>query len=308
MDILDDILTTLNLKGVLYFRTDFSGDWGATVPDLPGAARFHLVVQGSCHVAFPSGRTEALHPGDLILIPGGRSHVLADKPGQPAPPLETVMLEAGYDGSGVFALGRGCPTASTQMICGHFSFRSGADHALLRALPEALISTPADRRRQPLLEETLSLVVRQIFSTAPGSPASVKRLSESIFIELVRIGADQDENLRAILTGLQDRQIGKALILIHERPNDSWSVERLAAACGMSRSRFADRFRSLLAMTPMAYLNEWRLQRALSLLDVPEFSVQQVATQTGYQSPAAFARAFSAKFGASPTEYRRASV
>ena len=111
--------------------------------------------------------------------------------------------------------------------------------------------------------------------------------------------------MSAILTALQDPQIGKALTKMHEAPEHPWTVENLAAEVGMSRSRFADRFRTLLHMSPMAYLSEWRLQRALALLDGSRFSVSQVAVQSGYQSPAAFTRAFAAKFGTSPTDYRR---
>jgi hypothetical protein len=126
MDVLNDILDTLDLRGVLYFRTDFSPPWAVTVPDFEQAARFHLVVQGQCHVGFASGDSVELTAGDLILIPRGRSHVLADKPRRSAPPLEHVLQDAGYDGQGVLAVGKGVSDASTQMICGHFSFRKGA--------------------------------------------------------------------------------------------------------------------------------------------------------------------------------------
>ncbi len=305
MDVLDDILSTLNLKGALYFRTDFSGHWGTTVPELPGAARFHLVVQGSCHVTFRSGASVVLQPGDLVLIPRGREHILADKPGREAPPLETVLQQAGYDGSGVLAVGDGDAKASTQMVCGHFTFRNGADHVLLKALPDFLVTSASDRVKAPFLDETLRLIVRRIFAPSPGSQAAVKRLSESVYVELIRIGAERNSALAAILTALQDPQIGQALSRMHEMPHHPWTVETLAGEVAMSRSRFADRFRDLLGMSPMAYLSDWRLQRALSLLDESRFSVQQIASQSGYQSPAAFTRAFAAKFGTSPTEYRR---
>ena len=150
MDVLNDVLDTLNLKGALYFRTDFSGPWGVTVPDLQQAARFHLVVQGRCHVSFASGASVDLGPGDIVLIPRGRSHVLADKVSRQAPPLETVLELSGYDGQGVLVVGERDPQASTQMVCGHFSFRKGADHPLLRALPEYLVTTTGMRARDRL--------------------------------------------------------------------------------------------------------------------------------------------------------------
>ena len=306
MDVLNDILDTLDLKGALYFRTDFCAPWGVTVPELQQAARFHLVVQGNCHVTFPSGAEIDLGPGDLVLIPKGRSHILSDKSGAHAPPLETVLERAGFAGQGVLVWGEGSAHAATQMVCGHLSFRGGADHPLLRALPEYMLARAATRARTPLLDEMLRLVARTVFSGEIGSDAAVTRLSEIVFIELLRAGIAEDPQLGTMLEALRDKQIGRALELIHANPARPWTVEHLAAEIGMSRSRFADRFSSLMGVGPMAYLADWRLQKALALLDDSRCSVQQVATQTGYQSPAAFTRAFAGKFGLPPTEYRRA--
>ena len=305
MDLIDDILATLNLKGALYFRTDFSGEWGVTVPEHCGAARFHLVIQGRCHVRIASGETVVLWPGDLILIPGGRSHQLCDADGRDAPPLESVLDALNYTGDGVLIAGEGDETASTQMVCGHFSFRNGADHPLLRALPSCLVFTAADRARAPLLDDTLRLITQRIFESRPGSMASVIKLSEAAFIELIRASAERQGDLATIMAAFEDRQISRALKSIHERAQSPWTVESLAQEAGMSRSRFAERFRGLLGVSPMAYLSEWRLQKALAMLDDSRASVQQIAVEAGYQSPAAFTRAFVTRFGAPPTEYRR---
>ncbi|MGD8325971.1 MAG: AraC family transcriptional regulator [Sphingomonadales bacterium] len=308
MDILNDILDTLDLKGALYFRTDFSGPWAVTVPRLEQAARFHLVVQGHCRVEMESGNAVDLGPGDIVLIPKGRSHILADEAGRKAPQLETVLQDVGYDGEGVLVVGEKDIAASTQMVCGHFNFRSGADHPILRALPEYVLTTASTRAREPWLDEMLRLVTRRVFAEELGSAAAITRLSEIVFIELLRVGINQSNELRAVIEGFRDQQIGRALGLIHARPAEPWTVEKLAAAVGMSRSRFAERFSELVGTGPMAYLSDWRLQKALSLLGMSHVSIQQVAIQTGYQSPAAFSRAFSGKFGVPPTEYRRGAA
>lgn len=308
MDILNDILDTLKLKGVLYFRTDFSGQWGTTVPQYEQAARFHYVIQGTCHVEFPSGEQLVLSPGDLLLIPRGRMHILSDAAGRDAPPLEQVLEAVGYDGEGVLTVGPLDENASTQMVCGHFNFRSGADHAVLRALPDYLLTTSAMRAREPWLDDLLRLVSQRVFSHALGSQAAVTRLSEIIFIELLRIGIVRSDRLRSVLEGFTDPHIGKALELIHAKPSMPWTVETLANKVGMSRSRFAERFRMLMQTGPMAYLSEWRLQKALALLEDSKASIQQVAGHAGYQSPAAFTRAFTGKFGLSPRDYRRISA
>jgi AraC family transcriptional activator of mtrCDE len=111
--------------------------------------------------------------------------------------------------------------------------------------------------------------------------------------------------LAQIMKAMTDLQIGRALELVHKAPSDPWSVDRLAKAIGMSRSRFAKRFTELLGMAPMTYVSEWRLQKALLRLNTNEAGIKEIAAQAGYQSAAAFSRAFAQRFGMPPTEYRR---
>lgn len=307
MDILDDILDTLSLKGALYFRTDFSSPWSVEVPDLADAARFHLVVQGNCHVQLPDGEGAHIGPGDMVLIPGGSSHVLADCPTSNAPKLDDVLKNVSYDGKGVLVLGKGDHHAATKMICGHFTFRNGADHPLLAALPKYMVTSASDRAQNPGLDEILRLLTQRVFADQTRSTATVIRLSEVVFIELLSAGINQCPELQMVLDAFNDKQVGSALKLIHEKPDHPWSVEKLAVEVGMSRSRFADRFASLIGTGPMSYVSDWRLQKALALLDDGMTSIQEVAKQTGYQSAAAFTRAFGTKFGISPKEYRKSA-
>ena len=305
MDVLNDIIDTLELKGALYFRTDFSPPWAIAVPRYEKAARFHLVVQGRCFVKPRSGAPVELSAGDLILIPGGADHTICSAPDEQSAPLESVIADAGYKGKGIFTLGDGDDAASVQMVCGHFTFRAGADHPLLRALPGHLHVTNAVRAKNAWLDEVLRLIVRQIFAEPESSAATITRLSEVIFIETLRACQDQSTELAQIIGAMKERQIGEALLLMHERLNEPWTMEKLAAAVGMSRSKFAEQFREAVGCAPMSYLTDWRIQKAISLLSASQLSVQQVAAETGYQSPAAFTRAFSQKMGVSPKEYRR---
>lgn len=305
MDVLNDIIDTLELKGALYFRTDFSPPYAIAVPKYEQAARFHLAVQGKGLIKLPSGSYAELYPGDLILIPGGAGHVLCSAPSDEAAPLERVIEDAGFNGEGVFTLGKGDPSASVQMVCGHFTFRARADHPLLRALPEHLHVTSAVRAKNAWLDEVLRLIIRQIFADENKSSATVTRLSEVIFIETLRACADQSPELAKIIQGLRQRQISTALSLMHQRLDEPWTMEKLATAVGMSRSKFAELFAKTIGCGPMTYLADWRIQKAISLLTASQLSVQQVAVKTGYQSPAAFTRAFAQKMGMPPKEYRK---
>ncbi|GJL99120.1 MAG: AraC family transcriptional regulator [Methyloligella sp.] len=307
-DILSDIFETIRLRATLYFRTDYSPPWAITVPKYEQAARFHLVVQGRCHIELASGTTTEIGPGDLILIPRGQQHVLSDQKGRIPAPLETIIEKSGYDGNGTFVLGERNPSAATQMVCGHFGFTKGADHPLLRSLPEFITMTPADRAENPILDETLRLVVRRVFAHSLGASAAISRLSEVFFIEAVRASINKNPELSRILEAMTDKNISHSLELIHQQTNHAWTVETLASEVGMSRSRFAERFSNLLGDGPMGYLTNWRLQQALPLLSQPNANIQDIANQVGYQSASAFTRAFAQKFGTPPSEFRQKEI
>lgn len=304
MDLLNDILSTLSLKGTLYFRTEFSGKWAVTVPTLAEAARFHLVVKGCCHINIGEDQYQALYPGDIILVPKGKSHILSDSPQKTAPPLEKIISQSGYKGNGLLVYGSKSSGLETQMICGHFSFRPGADHPILSYLPEFITITAKDRSGLPLLDESLRLISDRVFSESLGSTAAVTRLSEIVFMEILQSKMNADDRFSFISEALQDSRISKSLQLIHNNPAMQWTVDSLAVEVAMSRSRFSDRFRRLVGETPMTYLAQWRLQKSLELLGDTQRPIQQIANETGYQSPAAFTRAFQVKFGISPREYR----
>ena len=147
-------------------------------------------------------------------------------------------------------------------------------------------------------------MVRRMFEGEPGAAASVSRLSEVLFIEAMRAGIAQAPDISRLMSAVYDPQIGKALGLIHGDVAHAWTVESLAAAVGMSRSRFAERFRELVGSGPMAYITDWRLQRALNLLAGTTAPIKTVAHQIGYRSAAAFTRAFTERFGDSPKARR----
>ncbi len=304
MDILEDILDTVDLNGTLYFRTDFSPPWSVEVPKHTQAARFHLVLQGRSYFYVAPHDILELNAGDLILIPYGAPHIIADSPQKSAPTLETVLSDANYNGEHTLVVGEKNNAASTQLICGHFDFRKKSEHPFLKALPSYIIITSSTRAKNPLLDELIRLITRQAFIESAGSNAAIKRLSEIIFIELLRLGLDQQSDIKPIFKALKDTKIAQSLHLIHTNPTNHWTLDSLASEVAMSRSRFAERFKDLVGISPMLYLSEWRLQKALALIGDTKQPIQQVATQTGYKSPSSFTRAFQDKFGMAPKEYR----
>lgn len=308
MDVLSDILDLLQLHGTLYFRTAFAPPWSVAVPAFGKAARFHLAVEGQCHILVGDRHDILLNPGDLIVIPGGAAHILCDTPDSTPATLDNVLEQAGYTGDGVLSYSaQGPADATTRLICGHLNFAEGADHPLLGALPDFLLVTPALRAKAGWLDEILRLIVRQMFADTPGSRASVIRLSEAMFIEVIRACTEQDPKLRSILEAMADPRIGRALHLMHRDIEQDWTLDGIARMAGMSRSRFADRFQRMMGCAPMTYLSDLRLQKAMNLLTCTGCSVQTAATRVGYRSPAAFSRAFTNRFGCSPRAVRKAA-
>jgi AraC family transcriptional regulator, activator of mtrCDE len=307
MDVLADIFETIQLKATFYFRTHFSPPWGTTVDRYANAARFHYVMKGHCWIRVEGSTPIELAAGDFVLVPSGASHVLADQPHNEAPPLETVLKCSGYRGEALFALGEGDPRAATQLVCGHVTFGEGADHAIFRALP-ALIKISAEQRsKRAWLDEVLALLVKQVFNNEPGALVAVTRLSEILFIEAIRFAGDETSELKRLLDGFADARIGRAIAAIHKKPAYPWTVEGLAHEVGMSRTRFADRFRALIGFGPVTYLIEWRLQRAAAALRTSQRSIAEIAYASGYANQAAFTRTFKEKFGKSPKAFRNES-
>ena len=303
MDLLSDILDSLSLQGQFYFSTCFNSPWSIGVPQYASAIRFHFAVQGECHVR-AGDKVIHLRQGDLALVPAGAAHCISDTPERKPVELETVLEDAGYAGTGTLIVGAGNKQAATQLMCGHFTFAEGSNHPLLRSLPPLIHVSAGLRSSTFWLDEALRLMARQMSDENPGSMAVVRRMSGIIFIETVRSSAPQSEQLASLLEALSDPKISRAIEAMHRDVATHWTVEALASEAAMSRSRFAARFQELVGCGPLTYLAEWRLQKACQLLREGKVSVQEVAGRIGYQSPAAFTRAFANMFGESPTSFR----
>lgn len=303
MDVLSEILDSVSLGGQVYFYTCFSSPWAVEVPAMGRVVRFHLVLAGACHVTVGSHAFD-LSVGDLILIPQGAAHIVADRAGRPPSRLESVIADTGFSGEGCLIVGEEDATAATRLLCGHFGFAPGSDHPLLRALPPALMVTAHHLSDNFWLGHILELIRQQVASGRLGSETAIRRMAEVVFAETIRCCADQAPELERLVTAFADPRIARALSVMHRLPENRWTVASLAHEAGMSRSRFAERFTELVGMAPLAYLTEWRLQRARTLLMRTRGQVKAVAGAVGYLSTAAFTRAFQGAFGRSPSEMR----
>ncbi len=306
MDLLSDILSTVRIRGTLYFSTAFTPPWGIQVPAHGRAARFHIVVKGYCYIGLANGDVRELHEGDMLLIPQGAEHRLMDTADRKVLELDRVVAESGFNGEGALVVGGPESEAVTQLACGHLTFADGADHPLLRALPDDILISRELRTRHAWLDDTINALSREAHYGAAGSAATVNKLSEILFIESLRATAETIPQLDGIMKAIGDTRVSRALSAIHRDPAHDWTLDTLASEAALSRSRFAERFRDLVGLSPAAYLAEWRMQKARSLLFETHDGVGVIAAKVGYRSPASFTRAFSDTFGQSPSDFRNA--
>ena len=303
VDVLGEILTTLELSSHLYFRAELGAPFAIAVPEEPGVIRFHVVAQGICHIAVPGAEPIALHPGDLVLVPHGCAHRLSDAPDRSATPLAIALEESRFEGAGPFRFGG--DGAHTVLVCGHFSFGNTLLHPILASLPPLMLLRSDASRSFAWIEQLIRNIEGEARSRRIGYIEVVRRLSEILLVEVLRAHVERGDGVS--LAMLADPQLGRALVAMHGEPDRNWSLDELARIAGQSRTLFVERFRERMGVAPMKYLASWRMQRARRLLARSNCSVAEVARRVGYASESAFNRNFRQHFGSSPGRYRRSA-
>lgn len=302
MDVLSDILKSIHLGGGIRFRCDTHAPWGMSLP-AGYAAEFHLVVRGNAWLRV-AGQDQpiALQGGDFVALLKGSQHSLSDQPDGPARPVAELLGGQSLSGYGPLRFGGdGLPT---ELLCGYFSFDRSSLHPLVAALPPLVHLRGGDLSQAAWLQATLQFMQQETQEARPGAEAVVNRLVGVLFIHMVRRHFAQNPHSAGLLAGMADRHIGLALELLHEAPSSSWSLDGLARQVGLSRSAFATRFHQLVGQTPMQYLALWRMQLARQLLLDTSLSTAGIAAKVGFESSAAFAKAFKKITGTGPGAFR----
>lgn len=303
MDVLSDVLSTVRLESTVYAQTSLSPPWGISA-DAQGVFAFHVIPRGHGWLEAEGLAPYPVGAGDVVLLAPGRAHSLRDEPSSPTRPLRDLLAEGAFNAG---ADGQAGGPATTQLVCGCFSFEEAAGAGpLLAALPTVMRAGEMGQDAGPWLAQTIRLLGYESLAARPGTQTVVNRLCDVLFVYLLRIHlaelpAEQPSWLRALV----DPQIGAALQLLHEQPGKAWTVGTLAGKVGMSRSAFAARFHQVVGQAPMQYLKRWRLQKAAAVLAAGSSGIARVAAEVGYESEAAFAKAFKRTLGVSPGAYRR---
>jgi len=315
MDALSDLLQVVKLNGALFLDTRFTAPWcvesrparesGGIFAGLEHIVFFHALTHGRCRVRLKGGgETMQVQAGDLLLLAHDDAHYLGSDL-QLAPVTSDTLVRPAPPG-GLMRIDHGGGGEETRFICGFLACNPQLCRPLLDALPRMLRVPLDDGAGARWLLDLLRHGAASNSAPGPGSGTVMAKLAELLFVEAMRrYIASLPEGETGWLAGLRDRHVGRALTALHERPMRGWSVDELASVAGLSRSALAQRFSELIGVPPMQYLTRWRLRRAAAALLDTRRPVAALAEDYGYESEAAFNRAFKRELGMPPAAWRR---
>ncbi|HYP83082.1 AraC family transcriptional regulator [Variovorax sp.] len=325
-DTLSDVLRGVRLRGAVFFNVSGNSDWAAEA--LPArelapllmrgvehVIEYHAVAKGHCWASIPGGPSAHLKQGDVVMFPHGDAHVVSSAPGMrgesdmswfPGLQIDQLPLRIAYNGGNAQIAGPAVhgDEPDTTIVCGFLGCDLQPFNPLVEALPRLmhLRATEDDSWIARFTQQA----VAESHARRPGGEAMLARMSEMMFVNAVRRYADRlPDQSAGWLAGLHDRFVGNALALMHQEPARDWTLDELGRRVGLSRSALHERFTQLVGMPPMQYLTQWRMQAGARLLLETRSTVASIALDVGYESEAAFARAFKRMVGKPPGAWRR---
>ena len=314
MDAFSEVLSGVRLKGAVFFSAEFSAPWGffsppstALTPILsPGAEHlvlYHFVIEGTARATLGDGTRLNLEAGDIVVFPHGDSHELGGM--DAVAPIDSAIILAKIANRDLSACRWGGGGERARFVCGFLACDPLLCAPILESLPPMLKVNIRSDPSGYWLEQSILHLVHEASSNRAGSEAMLAKLSEALFVDtLRRYVAGLTEQTQGWLAGARDPVVGRSLALLHARVKHPWTIAELAEGVGVSRSALVERFSRYLSEPPMTYLTRWRLQLAAESLQKTSRGVADIAADIGYQSEAAFSRAFKREFGQPPGRYR----
>jgi AraC-like DNA-binding protein len=313
MDALSDVLRAVRLTGAIFFDIHASEPWVAETPAgeaiveamFPGSEHlicYHVITQGSCWACIPGEAPTQLTAGDIIVLPHGDTHVLSSTPGLRRSP-DMALYRMPTNGKLPVSISMGdARGAPVHFVCGFLGCDARPYNPLLSALPRVIL---VNGRAGGALAAYVQFALAESKEPRLGGQGVLSRLSELMFVDVVRHYLETlPPDRTGWLAGLRDPFVGRALSAFHRDPARAWTIETLARAVGLSRSAFAERFTQFVGQPLLQYLTNWRMQLAANHLLSGTESVAVIANRVGYDSEAAFSRAFKKAVGAPPSRWR----
>jgi AraC-like DNA-binding protein len=320
VDVLSEVLRSVRLTGALFFPMEVSAPWVDEVPAasvfgptlLPGVQHvvsYHIVTQGACWANLVDHPAVRLEAGDVLLLPHGDPYVMSSAPGlrseAPADEVMSFFRRMATASAPTLVIEGGGGPERAELVCGFLGCDVQPFNPVLETLPRLLHLRRPVATHDPL-GHLVDFALAESRRRRSGSKCVLLRLSEVLFVEVIRRHLDGlSAGQTGWLAGLRDPIVGRALALLHDRPARPWTLRGLASELGISRATLSDRFTRFVGRPPMRYLARWRMQLAASLLSDGSAKVAAVAQDVGYESEAAFSRAFKKIAGASPGSWRQ---
>ncbi len=303
-DPLGEVLHLLRLTGTLYCRSELTAPWGVDLPPLESCMMLHVITAGGCWLEVQADEPRWLPQGSVTLVPHGVGHVLRSDCDVPSEPLFDIPVEQVSERYEIMRYGGGGD--ATHAICVVVRFDHVAAEQLVALLPNVIQLNPWEEEGSEWLRDSLRLISREAAELRPGGETVITRMADILVIQMIRAWIDSAPGGRqGWLAALRDPQIGQALAAIHRAPRRAWSVAGLASDVGMSRSAFSARFTRLVGDSVIHYLTLWRLRLARTYLRETSDPLPRIAERIGYESEAAFCRAFKRMFGETPGRVRQ---
>jgi AraC family transcriptional regulator, alkane utilization regulator len=318
MDALSDVLRVVRLRGGVFLHAEFTAPWcifsqigpedcGSLLEGAEQMVLYHYVIEGQLMAQIPSGKPIQIAAGEVIIFPHNHEHLLGSN--LDAPPVAADELVRASPGSGLPVIRHGGGGERTRIVCGFLGCDRLAGNPLTASLPAVLTFNAREGSAAAWMRSSFEFAADEIAAHRVGSETILSKLSELLFVEAIRHYADElPEQGSGWLAALKDPFVSRALSLLHEHMARDWTVEKLAREAGLSRSALADRFTRLIGEPPMRYLARWRIQVAAQHLRNSDMPLARIAKQVGYESEAAFNRAFKRNFGVPPATWRRNAV
>lgn len=305
VDVLSEILDKVELTSSYYYRTSFTGDWGIKLPQEDNVAFFHIVTHGEFWFEVPKLKIKGLaEQGDILILFNGMEHTMTSAPKVKTELALDFRSKANLTSSQVLEYGDQSKLKSN-VVCGHFCFNRWPDHPFLNSMPDIIHIKNMENSHSPWLATLLNIIEHEAKSSQPGSTTLIKKLTEIIFVQALRIQMRKSTKKESFFKLIENPQISKTLAAIHHNLDQKWSLEDLSEIAGMSRTNYSVKFKELSGMTPLDYLTSCRLDKAKQLLTETSQSVPEVSEAIGYPAHEHFQKLFKKKIGQTPSAYRK---
>jgi AraC-like DNA-binding protein len=318
MDLLSDILSSIQIESTFFGRQTLTAPWGFEIPHTR-TVHFLSLTSGYCWLMRPGCTAQRLEQGDFVMFTRPTTSVFASDPDASIESLVDLIRRQYSPDYSIdlrnippFDLQHGGGGRVTELVGGAIDLPADTGAMLINSLPEFIYLSSREAQTRRWLQPLMNLIAEEIHmaaADAPGDAAISKRLAELLFLRIIQVHWVQNPTeTSGWLRGLSDARIAKVLRAVHAEPNKSWTLALLAEVAGMSRSALAERFAHLIGEPPIQYLTRWRMHLAAQQFSGGEKRTAIVAESVGYQSEIAFAKTFKRFLGVSPAVYRRAAI